>query len=106
MARAGRPRSRAAARPGASGRLERTRAMSQPVSWPVRMLSAMRRKLEPRPESRMPSLAGCRDMGGGVSAGLQPAVLLWAFPGASPQAITARAFSAFWSGQSASLHSR
>ena len=49
----GRPRARARAKPGASGRFEKTNPMSQ-ASLPPRTLAAMASKFEPRPDKRMP----------------------------------------------------
>src|ERR1700761_3052949 len=54
MAKAGRASSRAEARPGASSRLESTTAISTPGRRCVRIASAMARKFDPRPESRIP----------------------------------------------------
>src|SRR5581483_1839484 len=52
--RAGRPRLRAVARPGASSLLLMTTAISAGI-FPARTLRAMASKFEPRPERRIPS---------------------------------------------------
>ena len=54
----GSPISRAAPRPAASATFEITTAISTPFRRPARIDSAMARKLEPRPESRMPRRVG------------------------------------------------
>ncbi len=82
----GRPISRAAARPAASATFEITTAISTPFSRPARIDSAMARKLEPRPESRMPRRVGreaCKD----IPQGLKPRVLCGCF-GTPKQAVT------------------
>ena len=55
MTRAFKPRSRAVAIPGASGRLEITTEMRVSGIRPASMLSAIATKFEPRPERRIPS---------------------------------------------------
>src|ERR1700730_12380691 len=70
MAKAGRPSSRAEARPGASSLFERTQAISAPERRCSRMAAAMARKLEPLPERRMPKrcmndIVPCFDCSGG-----------------------------------------
>src|SRR5262245_36337061 len=67
------PRSRAETRPGASARLPTTSAISAGTS-PADIAAWSARKLEPRPESRMPTRAVMRsDVRDAGTAGLDPA---------------------------------
>src|SRR5271166_1043290 len=63
IARAFKPSARAGSSPGASALFEITTAIAQPLGFPCAMFSAMARKFEPRPESKIPR----RDIGADIS---------------------------------------